>query len=198
MRGAASSSSETVRSERSSRAKRQQFGECTVKAITKVEPLERQLVDWLRDFQPDEELRSATSTRSAHRRIRTTKRGAALSWRGQIDWLKDLSMLGDLTQGAVHDAPPGAARRVEAPGARRSTPRRPSPNHRGQIPQRSCPYFQAMANAMKPDRDSSVPRAGATGLEPATSGVTGRRSNQLSYAPGRFRMGRGWRPRGPI
>ena len=26
---------------------------------------------------------------------------------------------------------------------------------------------------------------GATGLEPATSGVTGRRSNQLNYAPGR-------------
>ena len=33
--------------------------------------------------------------------------------------------------------------------------------------------------------DSEVTIAGATGLEPATSGVTGQRSNQLSYAPGR-------------
>ncbi|MDX6602618.1 MAG: hypothetical protein QOF13_1820 [Solirubrobacterales bacterium] len=32
-------------------------------------------------------------------------------------------------------------------------------------------------------------RAGATGLEPATSGVTGRRSNQLSYAPENARTG---------
>jgi hypothetical protein len=29
----------------------------------------------------------------------------------------------------------------------------------------------------------ALQEAGATGLEPAASGVTGRRSNQLSYAP---------------
>jgi DNA invertase Pin-like site-specific DNA recombinase len=39
----------------------------------------------------------------------------------------------------------------------------------------------------KPDQKSGVTKAGATGLEPATSGVTGRRSNQLSYAPARTR-----------
>jgi hypothetical protein len=39
---------------------------------------------------------------------------------------------------------------------------------------------------MKPAVGRSKPlktMAGATGLEPAASGVTGRRSNQLSYAP---------------
>jgi hypothetical protein len=40
---------------------------------------------------------------------------------------------------------------------------------------------------------------GATGLEPAASGVTGRRSNQLSYAPGDVRVyGSPGAPREPI
>ena len=38
-------------------------------------------------------------------------------------------------------------------------------------PQRKSPDYQGF------------PSTGATGLEPAASGVTGRRSNQLSYAP---------------
>ena len=31
--------------------------------------------------------------------------------------------------------------------------------------------------------DEAFKMAGATGIEPATSGVTGRRSNRLNYAP---------------
>ena len=51
-----------------------------------------------------------------------------------------------------------------------------------------APFFQQRAN--RPTNDNAAPKrsgevesTGATGLEPATSGVTGRRSNQLSYAP---------------
>jgi hypothetical protein len=38
---------------------------------------------------------------------------------------------------------------------------------------------------------------GATGLEPATSAVTGQRSNLLSYAPAVYPEGRGCLPRLP-
>ncbi len=48
-------------------------------------------------------------------------------------------------------------------------------------------YFTALDKTQhqppKAGPKSGVTKAGATGLEPATSGVTGRRSNQLSYAP---------------
>jgi hypothetical protein len=48
-------------------------------------------------------------------------------------------------------------------------------------------YFIAVSEARhkrpKANPDSGVTMTGATGLEPATSAVTGQRSNQLSYAP---------------
>src|SRR4051794_5158683 len=45
------------------------------------------------------------------------------------------------------------------------------------------PLDQYAAKVLQLRRIAVSCGAGATGLEPATSGVTGRRSNQLSYAP---------------
>jgi hypothetical protein len=44
-------------------------------------------------------------------------------------------------------------------------------------------HFLASDQTTPPAYLQALPEAGATGLEPATSGVTGRRSNQLNYAP---------------
>ncbi len=41
--------------------------------------------------------------------------------------------------------------------------------------------FQPISHGKKESRQGLM--AGRTGLEPATSGVTGRRSNQLNYRP---------------
>jgi hypothetical protein len=43
--------------------------------------------------------------------------------------------------------------------------------------------MQAGGQPVRQPRLRAIPPTGATGLEPATSGVTGRRSNRLSYAP---------------
>ena len=58
---------------------------------------------------------------------------------------------------------------------------------------RQMRYFPRFPNGLKSGFGRRL--AGATGLEPATYGVTGRHSNQLSYAPaGALRHSRKGRP----
>ena len=76
-----------------------------------------------------------------------------------------------------------------------SRPTSTAPGHRGAHPARHrrlrpgrrhrAPRARVLQSGALPprSRQRQHPGAGATGLEPATSGVTGRRSNQLSYAP---------------
>src|SRR5215211_693887 len=56
----------------------------------------------------------------------------------------------------------------------------------GPFPASGAGYMRDGNGAVAANRAKSLEiGAGATGLEPATSGVTGRRSNQLNYAPWR-------------
>jgi site-specific DNA recombinase len=67
--------------------------------ITKAEPLENQLADWLRAFQPDEHLRAIvldTITRQANQEGAGPDRRAELA--EQLRRLQDLFVLGDLTK----------------------------------------------------------------------------------------------------
>ncbi len=52
-------------------------------------------------------------------------------------------------------------------------------------PQWTPDGIQLLQRTVNPSLGDVLPAepTGATGLEPATSGVTGRRSNQLNYAP---------------
>src|ERR1700743_2586055 len=62
--------------------------------------------------------------------------------------------------------------------------RRPAtPEHAGATATGRLLQGQRWCRSRRTTHLQAVLGAGATGLEPATSGVTGRRSNQLSYAP---------------
>jgi Recombinase/Recombinase zinc beta ribbon domain len=67
--------------------------------ITRAEPLEEQLVDWIIDFKPDEELRAAilASIRSAANGANddATRRRELM---GQLERLRDLYVMGDLSK----------------------------------------------------------------------------------------------------
>ena len=52
------------------------------------------------------------------------------------------------------------------------------------FPEPSFKWYAGGPYKEKTPRFAGSSETGATGLEPATSGVTGRRSNQLNYAPG--------------
>jgi hypothetical protein len=97
------------------------------------------------------------------------------------------------TGGIAHTSNP-LSRRAEQPTAgtrRASAAPAPSPRRipcaarsRRHFASDGCPIRRLCPISTRNGRLAGTSSAGATGLEPATSGVTGRRSNQLSYAPG--------------
>ena len=66
--------------------------------------------------------------------------------------------------------------------------RRPGPRERGNAARLPAPYAAGVRQEILGSANMQDPNemlAGSTGLEPAASGVTGRRSNQLNYDPKR-------------
>src|SRR6266568_1304522 len=68
--------------------------------ITQAEPLEAQLVDWLHDFQPDEQVRTHVLgvIRAEVKRLGGDDPARRRELHGQLDRLRDLYVLGDLTK----------------------------------------------------------------------------------------------------
>ena len=166
---------------------------------------------------------SSTRSEPSTRHTPATTPSAAASCTDQLERLRDLYVMGDLTKpqyimrrqaleeelqrtsaadrprarprpkrssktsrasGTPSQTPPSDAssclpvRAGLAETTARSSPSSPTtPSPATSPPRRSC------RPAPKSRADDAVTKAGATGLEPATSAVTGQRSNLLSYAP---------------
>jgi hypothetical protein len=79
---------------------RRRGGDCT-QTIVPAEPLEAQLVEWLRDFQPDSDLRGLVldAVRAAAREQAGDEPERRRDLLAQLDRLQDLYLMGDLTKG---------------------------------------------------------------------------------------------------
>ena len=204
---------------------RRRGGDCA-QPMVQAEPLEAQLVAWLRRFSVDDTLRDLTLAEIASQvdARPTTDESHRAFLSGQLDRLRDLYVMGDLKKNeyvlrrqALEEelermAPPFDPDLDRAADLLQDFARfweaEPSSAERYKLlttlfasvwqkdgtiiavtPHKAFTrYFTTASKVSKPDQESGVTLAGATGLEPATSGVTGRRSNQLSYAP--VRVGR--------
>jgi DNA invertase Pin-like site-specific DNA recombinase len=204
---------------------RRYHGSCD-QTIVPAQPLEEQLVGWLRLFQPDAQLRGlildAIRTQAGVAPDDAGNRRRALT--GQLDRLRELYVMGDLPkaqyvmrrqaleeelQRTASPADPGIERAsalLDDFAAFWQAESHPGERYKllmslfAQVWAKDttvvavkphaafAPYFAAISEARKKTPKaapkSGVTKAGATGLEPATSAVTGQRSNRLSYAPG--------------
>src|SRR5262249_31364514 len=127
------------------------YGDGCDQPFVKAEPLEEQLVAWLADFQPDDALRAlvgAEVQRASRREGVSELRRRELS--GQLERLRDLYVIGDLTKGeyilrrqAIEEelertGPPldpqldeaGRSSAASATSGRSSPPLRPAPRAR--------------------------------------------------------------------